>query len=185
MGQKQAAYDAKGNIVAFYDTSDSPAPEGSRVIDITDAEWLDCTGNQGTRCVQNGALAQVPPPTAAQQLATAQAAQIATLTQACANAITSGFSSNALGLANSYPSTLTDQANQNAAAQCSTGGLLWCATGGTWSFKSHTRAQAQAVVASFVAWLNKCQQQLVTLTDKVNEATSVDAVESIVWVDPQ
>ncbi|WP_431821016.1 phage tail assembly chaperone [Burkholderia sp. F1] len=39
MGQKQAACDAKGIIVAFYDTIDSPAPPGTKVVDISDDEW--------------------------------------------------------------------------------------------------------------------------------------------------
>ncbi|KVE97373.1 phage tail protein [Burkholderia vietnamiensis] len=39
MGRKQAAYDANGNIVAFYDTVDSPAPTGTNVLDISDDDW--------------------------------------------------------------------------------------------------------------------------------------------------
>jgi hypothetical protein len=39
MGQKLAAYDANRNIVAFYDTVDSPAPPDVQVAEITDAEW--------------------------------------------------------------------------------------------------------------------------------------------------
>ncbi|RQR60907.1 phage tail protein [Burkholderia sp. Bp9125] len=39
MGIKQAAFDANRRIVAFYDTSDSPAPNGVNVADITDDEW--------------------------------------------------------------------------------------------------------------------------------------------------
>ncbi|KVO28058.1 phage tail assembly chaperone [Burkholderia ubonensis] len=39
MGQKRAAFDVTGNIVAFYDTVDSPTPSGVNVVDITDDEW--------------------------------------------------------------------------------------------------------------------------------------------------
>ncbi len=39
MGQKQAAYGTNRNIVAFYDTVDSPAPADANVVDITDDEW--------------------------------------------------------------------------------------------------------------------------------------------------
>ncbi|KVM97755.1 phage tail assembly chaperone [Burkholderia stagnalis] len=39
MGHKQAAYDALGSIVAFYDTVDSPPPADTNVIDISDDEW--------------------------------------------------------------------------------------------------------------------------------------------------
>ncbi|WP_261541689.1 hypothetical protein [Burkholderia multivorans] len=184
MGQKLAAYDAQGNITAFYDTVDSPAPAGTSVIEITNAQWMTCITQQGQWCVSKGALAQVPPPSAAQLLATAQATQNAALNAACSTAIMSGFSSSALGSMYNYPSTLTDQTNQNTVAQCASGGLLWCETAGSWSFKQHTQSQAQAVVASFSAWLNKCQQQLVDLTNQVNAATSVSAVESIAWANP-
>ncbi|KVN27023.1 phage tail protein [Burkholderia pyrrocinia] len=53
MGQKQAAYDAKGNIVAFYDTVDSPAPASANVVDITDDEWRGLIDGQarGKRAV--------------------------------------------------------------------------------------------------------------------------------------
>ncbi|MGZ2743273.1 phage tail assembly chaperone [Burkholderia stagnalis] len=39
MGQKQAAYDGKGAIIAFYDSVDSPAPTGVNVVDISDEAW--------------------------------------------------------------------------------------------------------------------------------------------------
>ncbi|HEF4743291.1 TPA: hypothetical protein SAO08_003143 [Burkholderia multivorans] len=184
MGQKQAAYDAQGNIVAFYDTVDSPAPEGVSVIEISDAQWQTCINEQGQWHVSNGALAQIPPPTSAQLLSSAQTARNAVLNAACSAAIMSGFSSNSLGQTYNYPSTLTDQTNQNTVAQCASGGPLWCETAGSWSFKQHTQSQAQAVVASFSAWLNKCQQQLVDLMNQVNAATSVSAVESITWTNP-
>jgi hypothetical protein len=61
MGQKQAAYDATGAIFAFYDTVDSPAPQGTAVIDITDAEWQFCVNNQRSKIVSNGALIDAPP----------------------------------------------------------------------------------------------------------------------------
>ncbi|MCA8013297.1 DUF4376 domain-containing protein [Burkholderia vietnamiensis] len=185
MGQKFAAFDTQGNITAFYDSIDSPTPAGaSNVIAITDSQWQTCISQPGQWHVVSGALAQVPPPSAAQLLASAQTLQNATLNAACAAAITSGFSSSALGSAYNYPSTLTDQANQNTLAQCASGGMLWCATGGAWSFKQHTQAQVQAVVASFSAWLNKCQQQLVAFTSQVGAATTVSAVESIAWTNP-
>ncbi|HDR9003065.1 TPA: hypothetical protein QDA99_006572 [Burkholderia vietnamiensis] len=125
-----------------------------------------------------------PTPTAAQLLSDAQMKQVALLSQACANAIIAGFSSSALGSACSYPSTLADQANQNTVAQCASGGMLWCAAGGVWSLKQHTQAQVQAVVSSFYAWLNKCQQQLVALKSQVSAATTVSTVESIAWTNP-
>ncbi|KVG24746.1 hypothetical protein [Burkholderia ubonensis] len=68
MGQKQAAYDASGNIVAFYDTVDSPAPQTVRVVDISNEQWIDLVDAQaaGKRIVVDsagkpGALDPLPP----------------------------------------------------------------------------------------------------------------------------
>jgi hypothetical protein len=47
MGQKYAAYDSTGAITAFYDSIDSPAPRGTEVIGISDAQWQTCIGNPG------------------------------------------------------------------------------------------------------------------------------------------
>ncbi|KVA71124.1 phage tail protein [Burkholderia ubonensis] len=72
MGQKLAAYDAQGNIVAFYDTADSPAPLGVPVVDISDGQWLDLVNAQsvGKRLVVDGTGKPVsldpPPPTRAE-----------------------------------------------------------------------------------------------------------------------
>lgn len=114
----------------------------------------------------------------------AQSQQSDALSAACSAAISSGFASGALGSTYTYPSTLQDQTNQNTIAGCSAAGSLWCEAGGVWAMKPHTQAQAQAVVASFSAWLNACQQQLVTLTNQVSAATSVAAVQAISWTDP-
>ncbi|MDY7792763.1 phage tail assembly chaperone [Burkholderia ubonensis] len=46
MGQKQAACDAKGFVIAFYDTVDSPAPPGVNVVDISDDEWHELINGQ-------------------------------------------------------------------------------------------------------------------------------------------
>ncbi|KVN23876.1 phage tail protein [Burkholderia pyrrocinia] len=54
MGQKQAAYDEKGAIVAFYDSVDSPAPTGANVIDISDSEWR--TLIDGQACGKRAAI---------------------------------------------------------------------------------------------------------------------------------
>lgn len=40
MGQKYASPDAEGRIVAFYDSVDSPVPEGVLSIEISDEQWV-------------------------------------------------------------------------------------------------------------------------------------------------
>ncbi|CAG9246130.1 Phage tail protein [Burkholderia diffusa] len=79
MGKKLAAYNADGDIVAFYDTVDSPAPDGVAVIEIT-AEQLDSLMRAqaiGKRfAVKNGVpIAVDPPPPTRAELATLKRAQ--------------------------------------------------------------------------------------------------------------
>ena len=48
MGQKFAAYDAQGNITAYYDSVDSPIPSGvTDVLAITDEQWQSCLSTAG------------------------------------------------------------------------------------------------------------------------------------------
>ena len=137
----------------------------------------------GTVCgmVQNAdGSFSAPGPTLGQ----AQAAQIALLRTACQSAITGGFTSSALGSVYGYPSDPTSQSNLNTVAGSPSGGSPWCESGGVWAMKPHTQSQAQAVLASFVAWLNACQAQLATLTGEVQAATTVSAVQAITWAVP-
>ncbi len=72
MGQKQAAVDDSGAVIAFYDTVDSPAPKGASTVTVTDEQWADMLAWQanGNRLVidKSGELAMLPPlpPTTAQ-----------------------------------------------------------------------------------------------------------------------
>lgn len=84
MGQKFAAYDSAGAIIAFYDSEDSPAPTGEAVIEITDAQWQKCITNPGYT-VRNGALVAPATPTA-DQVAAQQAAAAWAIYQASAKA---------------------------------------------------------------------------------------------------
>ncbi|KVL86795.1 phage tail assembly chaperone [Burkholderia stagnalis] len=61
MAQKQAAFDTKGNLVAFYDTVDSPAPLGVNIVDITDDEWRTLIEGQshGKRAALDGNMRPV------------------------------------------------------------------------------------------------------------------------------
>lgn len=160
--------DSTGNVVGSH-----VYPDGFAIP----SEYTPCTQAQfriaSSLQVVNGQIVE--------SLPAAQSAQIATLRTACTNAITGGFSSSALGSAYTYASDPISQANLNSVANNPDGGSLWCESGGVWSFKAHTQAQAQAVLGAFVTWLNACQSQLATLTGEVNAATTVSAVQEIVW----
>lgn len=189
MGQKYAAYNAQGAITAFYDDVDSPAPEGVSTIEITDVEWQACISTLGYTVV-NSILTAPPVPSVAEILAQAQAVQVAALASACQAAILGGFASSALGSEYSYPAKATDQQNlassvlsslmPNLAADWTT--PFWCADStGTWAFRAHSAAQIQQVgqdgKAAVLAAMTKNQ----TLATEVIEATTVAAVQAIVW----
>ncbi len=120
-------------------------------------------------------------------LAQAQSSQIALLRSACQSAITGGFTSSALGSAYNYPSDSNTQANINSAAGNPSGGEIRCTltpTALSWPLVAHTQAQAQTVLTALMAWVNGCQNKLDTLIAQVNAATTVAAVQAVVWVNP-
>jgi hypothetical protein len=190
MGQKQAAFDASGAIIAFYDTTDSPAPAGASVINITAEEWQICISNQGSKFVENGALAEVPPPSAAELLAAAQAAKIGELSAACKASIYAGFTSDALASGYSYPAKDTDQQNlassvidsllSNGAAGWVT--PFWCAdASGSWAFRMHSAAQIQQVGKDAKAAVLAAMAKNQALVGQVAAASTVAAVNAVAW----
>ncbi|KUZ99235.1 hypothetical protein [Burkholderia ubonensis] len=187
MSQKYAAFDVQGNITAFYDSIDSPAPEGVQAIEITDAEWQACISQQGQWRVSSGALAQVPPPTAAEQLASVKASTIAALNAACQATILAGFTSSAIGSATFYPTTDTDQRNLQSSALAAAWNAgaadwhtsLWCRHGDAWTYVAHTAQQVQQVNADWVTFRTTSQQRYADAIAQVREATTIDAVRAI------
>jgi hypothetical protein len=134
-----------------------------------------------------GAIQAIP---AATLLATAKAAQSAILTASCAKAITGGFISSALGTANTYPSTLTDQHNLSGSVIASLIPSLpstWTTkfwvmdSSGAWSFAAHTAAQIQQAGLDGKAWVTTQQENLDSLKAQVKAATTVTAVQAVVW----
>jgi len=178
----------------------------------------------------------------AADLAAAQAlvpaAQIAALSAACQAAITAGFACPALGVANTYTLSITDQTNMlsafTAASTALTGAKAWaanaaagqyevvlvggayylCLTAGTtgaaapawpsamqqvvtdgtatWALAGwllstgagaqwHTPAQVIAVWQAYLAYVNGCRATYAGLVAAVNAATSVAAVQAVVW----
>ena len=153
--------------------------EDDVVLDIPAGTWSTPSGAKGT-CPTTLTPYTGPwpiPPTLAQ----AQSSQITLLRSACQSAIIGGFVSSALGDIYTYPSGSTDQINLHTIAGNLHGGNLWCEAGGIWSFKYHTQSQAQMVLSDFSSWLNTCQSKLLSLTEQVNNATTVEAVKAIVF----
>lgn len=174
-----------------FDSSENVTGSGATPDGTVPKDAIECTQQQAENpqawAISNGAIVSAP---ATQLLAQAQAAQIAIITQACAGAITGGFSSSALGSAHTYPSQPNDQSNLIGAATASQSPTLpagwtcnfWCADStGAWALRAHTAAQIQQVLADGVAAREALSTKLAALVAQVEAATTVAAVQSIVW----
>jgi len=121
-----------------------------------------------------------PTPTPAQLLSAAQSAQGAIVNSACAAAIVAPFTSSALGSVNTYDCNPIDQENINLVA--AHGGSLWALpSGGNWTFTAHTMAQGVQVQTDMLAHIQAQQTIYAGLLTQINAATTVAAVQSIVW----
>lgn len=150
MGQKQAAYDVNGNITAFYDTSDSPAPDGTNTLDITDDQWQECLSNPGYT-VTGGALVAPVPLTDAQQLANSQPALCAMI-DATADAVYIAIGGPSPGRLAEYEQAKSDALAYQAANW--SGNVP--ATVQCWATASNITAEAaaQSIIATATAWEN-------------------------------
>lgn len=187
MGQKYAAYDSTGTIIAFYDSVDSPVPASvTNVIELTDAQWQTCINEQGQWYVSDGALAAVPALSAAELLAAAQVAQTTVLNAAYEAAIEAPVSfTTAAGT--------TAVFNQNAVAKSNLqNAMLASEKSGTWSINlwlsavgvaitPFTYADLQGLAEAMEAVDAPDYQQLLQLLAEVNAATTVEAVQAVVW----
>jgi len=133
-----------------------------------------------TQSQQNAVLSVVAAHTA---LADAKADQIAAITQSCAATIVSGFLSSALGTAHTYPSQPIDQSNLIGAVASGLANVtFWCADStGVWNITSHTAAQIKQVLADGGTQRMAYSTKLAGLAAQVQSATTVAAVQAIVW----
>lgn len=127
--------------------------------------------------------------TNAQLLTQAQDTQLKILQTACQSAITSGFTSTALGASNFYGSLQTDQLNLQtmfAASQSSSppsAYFIYCSPTPEQNppLTQHTQAQMLQVLADLNAWRTAQQQKYASLVTQVQAAKTVTAVQSVVW----
>ncbi len=153
--------DPKGETYG-YDESDST--QQPYIKAALAAAWGEVTGNWP------------PAPT----LFEAQVSQSSALSDACSAAVVAGFTSSALGSTNTYPSDVATQGNIDRAAVH--GGTIWCeSSAGAWSLTQHTAAQALQVQADLWTHIQICQSKLATLKAQVAAATTVSAVEAVIW----
>lgn len=151
--------------------------------------WQECVVDLTT----SPAAISIVAPTASVLLANAQKSQIETISAGCSAAITGGFSSSALGAAYTYPSKPTDQLNLLGSQSASLSPNLptgwtapfWCCdANGVWDIRPHTPTQIQQVFTDGVARKLACIEQNKSLANQVLAATTVAAVQAIVWVSP-
>ena len=135
-------------------------------------------------------LTQLEAAWGAAQLAQARASQTTLLRGNCDAAITGGFVSSALGAAHTYPSTLIDQHNLASSVVASLLPNLpsgWTTkfwvmdSTGAWSLAPHTAAQIQQAGLDGKAWVTAQQEKLASLNAQIDAATTVSAVQAIIW----
>ncbi|WP_407364751.1 hypothetical protein [Pseudomonas luteola] len=121
-----------------------------------------------------------------------KSAKFVELDAACAAAIVSGFTSDALGETHTYPSKSTDQTNLTASFADALSALLeddnswrtpfWCMdSAGIWDMREHTAAQMTAVGKTGKAIILAYQQKNIALQKKVLAAKTAEEVAAITW----
>jgi hypothetical protein len=113
---------------------------------------------------------------------------------ACRNTILAGFQSSALGTIYTYPNQNSeehpDQVNMvtstlAAVINTSTTGWstnLWVQnSNGIWEYLSHNATQVKQASTDGKTYVQTQQNKLVSLTAQVNAATTIAAVQAIVW----
>lgn len=186
MGQKFAAYNAQGAITGYYDSVDSPVPADVTAIEITAAQWQACISSQSPYTVAGDALVAPVPPTAAQLLATAQTTQTALLNAAYQAAIIAPVSyTTAAGTTAVFNQTETAKANLQDALLASEKASAWSLN--VWQAASGAivtpfiYVDLQGLAAAMEAVDAPDYQTLIGLLAQVAAATTVEAVQAVVW----
>ena len=184
MGQKYASYDSNGIVNGFYDSIDSPVPSGVTAIPITDAEWRAALSSPYQPVtVVNGVLTIPSGPTLAQ----AQSRQIALLQSAFQKAEQAPVSITlASGVTTSFGMSPHD----------------WAKIVGLYSkyvvkgdpvpsgyplpdvnmiLHFVTKADIDNLFEAGKTQIDNAVSKLASLIEAVNTATTVSAVQAIVW----
>ena len=186
MSQKQAAYDNTGAIVAFYDTVDSPAPQGAAVIDITNAEWQAAISSARPYTVASGVLTAPAAPTPSQLLASAQAEQSAAIDAAYAVSVQQNVTfKTAAGVTHAFQA---DAGSQTVLMQATQGyqiagsvptGFFWKAADNT--LVPFTLADLEGLYTTILAQGWAAFQKRATLKAQIAAASTVADVEAVSW----
>lgn len=189
MGQKYAAYDTAGAITGFFDDDINPTSQiPADALAITEDEWLDCIHHPGQRMVDVTAKAimDTPPPPVAQQVADAQAAQVAALYASYAAAVMQPVAyTSAGGVAQTYQADDTSMTYVNRmlaaydGAKATPAGFYWVAADNAQVPFTYVDLQGLAAAMGAQGW--DAFQKLQTRKAQVKAATTVAAVTAVTW----
>lgn len=184
MGQKYASYNAQGIVIGFYDSIDSPVPPGVTAIPITDTEWQEALSSpyQPVRVV-NGVLTIPSGPTLVQ----AQTSQIALLQSAFRQEEQAPISITlASGVTTSFGMTPHDwtkivglYSKYVAKGVALPSGYQIPDANGT--LQTVTVADIENLFNAGETQMTGAITKLASLVDQVKAATTVSAVQAIVW----
>lgn len=117
------------------------------------------------------------------------AEQLKAVNAACEQAITGGFSCNALGESYRYDSTLIDQVNLTSQVVLCDDGHLACRDSlGVKAYREHTAEQLHQVSAAFNYHRLTCQQKTLLLKEQLDVAITTNdltAIEAVNWAEGQ
>lgn len=176
---------------AFYDSPAGYSNFPSDAVTIPDSLYSAVVLNRpaGKYVVsdKNGmpTLADSP----AMTLAQSQALQANVLSGECQAAITSGFTSDALGKPNYYGSLQTDQLNLQRLFAASQSGSprssypIYCSPTPMQNppLVQHTQPQMIQVIADMNAWITAQQEKYAALVQQVQTAKTVADVQKVAW----
>jgi len=169
---------------------DNWKPDGIQAVPATDDCVIGAT-------YDNGVFTPPAPTVPTVTLAETQALKLVELAAACQADIYAGFHSSAIGAGYLYPASEQpphhDQQNLTASVLASVmpdvdanwTTPFWCAdSAGAWAMRAHTAEQIQQVGRDGKARILACMAQNDMLADQVQAATTIEAVNAIVWVSP-
>ncbi|KWF81318.1 DUF4376 domain-containing protein [Burkholderia cepacia] len=185
MGQKFAAYDSAGAVVAFYDSIDSPVPDGIEAVEITEAQWQAAASTPGYTVV-SGVLTAPAAPTASALLAAARSAQKAVIDAAYAVAIQQPVSfTTAAGVTELFQADVDSQdilktVEQGYAILGSTpAGFYWVAAGN--AKVAFTLPDLQGLYGAMLERGWAAFQTRQNLKAEIDAATTIFSVQAVVW----
>lgn len=182
MSQKFAAFDLSGKIIGFYDSEESPVPDGIQAIEISDIEWQDCISQQGY-LVSGGVLVA---PSSSALLEQAKFFKNGALLMDYKNALVTpvqftnhdNVSKTYQADAESVASLKTSIAGYSA-SQETPAGFYWIAFDNTKVPFSYADLLGLAAAVNTQSWTEF--QHLQAVKETVAEALTIEAVNEITW----